>query len=211
MASDIVDWESAYRIRPYLEVDPHPEVLSLLSLLKTRQPCRVLDLGCGDGRHTVFFSRNNLKGVGLDYAYWGVKRTREWLLKEQIPFRLACGDMCSLPFPNCSFEAIISINVIHHNRLALIVKTFEEIYRTLVEGGIFFATLLKYRENIFAGQECEEIEPRTFVRGSGFFEEGLPHHAFLREELESLLAGYKDLHIDISSVNPHHFSVLATK
>lgn len=155
----ITDWNTAYRDRPYVKQDPHPGVVRLLETLKQAGATgRILDLGCGDGRHLVFLAKHGLAPIGLDKAFWGVRRAQELAARERLVFCLVCADMGSLPLQAAIFDTVISIQVIHHQRLDAIRKTIMEVRCLLRAGGLFYFTVPKYPPMGGKGMQYEEIE-----------------------------------------------------
>ena len=209
MAAEITDWNSVYRYLPYSENVPHREVVLLEDLFRANSLRRILDLGCGDGRHLVFLAQQGYAIYGLDIALWGVRRAREWLTRERLHAGVVCGDMVALPWPNRSLDAVFSIQVIYHAKLASIRRTLDEVHRILCDHGLFFATVLKYPPVGREMKEFEEIEPRTYLRMEGF-EKGLAHHFFTQGELEDVLHGFDLLRLQESS-DGKYFNVLAQK
>jgi SAM-dependent methyltransferase len=209
VAAEITDWNSVYRYLPYSENAPHREVVLLENRFCANGLRRILDLGCGDGRHLVFFAQRGYRAYGLDIAPWGVRRAKEWLTRERLEAGVVCGDMLALPWPDGALDAVFSIQVIYHGQLASIRRTLDEVYRILCDRGLFFATLLKYPPVGRRIQEFEEIEPRTYVRMEGF-EKGLSHHFFIQGELEDVLHSFDLLRLDESS-DGKYFNVLAQK
>ena len=207
--TEIFDWNSMYEIRPYFENEPQPEVVRLDGLFRGSDTRRILDLGCGDGRHVVHFAQQGYTVYGLDIAFWGVRRAQEWLVREKLEAELVCGNMAELPWSDKAVDAVVSTQVIYHNRLVGIRKTLSEVHRILREEGFFFATMLKYPPMGRWVGEFEEIETRTYVRKEGF-EKGLPHHFFTEGELRELLQGFEVLSFETASSNKY-YHVLAQR
>jgi ubiquinone/menaquinone biosynthesis C-methylase UbiE len=96
---------------------------------------KVLDVGTGKGRFAVALARQgvNLTSVdinpeeqhcaALEAIYAGVT--------EQIHF--VVGDAVALPWPKASFDAVVTLNAIHH--LADPCRAFSEMLRVLKPGG----------------------------------------------------------------------------
>jgi SAM-dependent methyltransferase len=65
---------------------------------------RVLDLGCGPGRHTAVLARRGARVVGLDLSRALLRAAREsgaeWLVR---------GDMRGLPFRDTAFDAVLNL------------------------------------------------------------------------------------------------------
>ena len=92
----------------------------------------LLDIGAGTGISTSFFK---VKAVALEPS--------EEMLK-QYDGEKAIGKAESIPFPDKSFNTIISITALHH---ADIEKAIKEIRRVSKEGCIYAFTILKKAKN----------------------------------------------------------------
>ena len=104
----ISGWEAAYRKRPTADREvPHKDAESIHKLFQKYQVQRILDLGCGDGRHLVFFSKLGYDMYGLDYAPMGIQLAEEWLSKEGLSAKLVCTDMTKIPWSDEFFDAVI--------------------------------------------------------------------------------------------------------
>jgi SAM-dependent methyltransferase len=120
---------------------------------------------------------------------------RQWLLEEGLTADLRIQDITrKLPYEAEFFDALISIQVIHHATVATIQKIIREIERVLKREGFIFITVPKLKNQ---GKEFEEIEPNTFIPKDGR-EKGLPHHYFTPEELRGFFENFHitDIHLD---------------
>ena len=107
---------------------------------------RVLDLGCGEGRHVIsVYLEQAVDAVGVDLSLADLVTTREKfdeLVGEQIPgksFGLSSANALALPFADNSFDKVICSEVLEHipdYRAAL-----REIDRVLKPGGLFCASV----------------------------------------------------------------------
>jgi tRNA (uracil-5-)-methyltransferase TRM9 len=86
----------------------------------------VLDSGCGNGRS---FIRPNV--VGLDYSHGLLLEARK-----RRSMGLVRGDVGSLPFPDSTFDIVLSIAVVHHlDSHGRRTGAMEEMKRVLKPGG----------------------------------------------------------------------------
>ena len=208
MIPETSDWNTAYKLSPYHEQKPHAAIIALDEYLRNNKVQRILDLGCGDGRHLVFLAHHGYNPYGLDNAPWGLLRAREWLTKEALPTNLVCGDMRKLPWLGEFFDGAIAIQVLHHNRIAAIHETLSEVRRVLRPDGILFATIAKYPPGQWKNGQYVDIEPHTFTPVEGF-EQGIPHHFFTEEELREALSHFNIL--DLYEDAPRHYRVLVQR
>lgn len=186
-------WEEIFRKGNKVFVEPHPDVIALTRHLAPGS--RVLDLGCGAGRHLIYLGKGGFQVYGVDSSSSALQLAREWLESENLTAALTRGDMRQLPYPENFFGAVISIQVIHHNRLADIRKTVHEVERVLVPQGLLLLTVPVSQAE--PSTRSEEIEPGTFLPLNGP-EKGLLHHYFSVAEFRATLADFEieDLHID---------------
>jgi SAM-dependent methyltransferase len=179
------DWNELFRDdRNVLEV-PDPLALELASTLAPRS--RVLDLGCGAGRHLGLLADMGHHPVGVDSAPEGLTRSRRRL--EEAGFRavLARADFRRpLPFPDAAFDAILTVKSINHAMPEEAALAFAEAIRVLRPGGRLVGSVIA-ASDVRCGDGVE-IAERTFVHDRPP-EEGVPHHYFTEAELRQRLAG----------------------
>lgn len=167
----------------------------IVHLLKDLEASTVLDLGSGSGRHVVYLAKNGFSVFGVDNSPEGMKLTRQWLADEGLEAKLRLQSITErLPYEDAFFDAVVSLQVIHHADVATIRVIVEEVSRVLKRGGFLFVTVPKLRNQ---GKTFEQLEPNTYIPLDGP-EKGLPHHYFTPEELREVFVGYEiaDIHLD---------------
>jgi len=181
-------WESIYKREGRVFTEPFPRFKGVAKIFAQHQCRRILDLGCGNGRHVVALIREGFNPIGLDISSCGLRLTCEWLEEEGLQASLVNADIRQfLPFESESFDGLLSTQVIHHAFLSEVRVTIAEIWRVLTNGGIAFITVAGRKDEDVA---YEEVEPGTYVPLDGI-EEGLPHHIFTEEELRSEFGGFQ--------------------
>ena len=198
MTDAIHGWEAAYRKRPSGECRPHQDAEFLDRFFREHAVSKILDLGCGDGRHLVYFAKRGYRMYGLDIAPTGIQLSEEWLSREGLSAELVTSDMTDIPWPDSLFDATICVQVINHHRIREIRQTIQEVYRTLRPGGHLFLTVSTTQPvRSAADSEIEEVEPNTYVWAEGH-ERGVPHHYFDMDELQKEFRVFRmlDLHRD---------------
>lgn len=168
-----------------------------LQLLRGRQ--RVLDLGCGDGLTTTLLAAKGFTVTGIDYSAVGLSKARERLEAKGLTAELTEGDIYEpLPFADNSFDAVVSYQVINHNRIDKIRELLRELDRVLAPRGLLSVKVADARTYTFVyydgvfldefGSVFTLIAPRTFLPIAGH-EKGVIHYDFNEElllaELES--------------------------
>lgn len=84
------------------------EVDFLIETLRLERGARILDVGCGVGRHSLELARRGYRVVGLDICSKFVKLAREAATREQLPAEFVAGDARHMRFAN-EFDAAICL------------------------------------------------------------------------------------------------------
>lgn len=100
-----------------------------------------LDLGCGRGRHSILFGKNNFNVHSFDISEEAIKSTKEWAESEGLTFDYKIGDMLELPYNDNSMDSILCRNVISHTDTEGIKKVISELRRVLKINGECYLTL----------------------------------------------------------------------
>ncbi len=154
---------------------------------------RILDAGCGNARHVVFFAEQGYDVYGLDIAKEAIEIATAWLHNKDLEAHLEVGDVKSLPFEDKFFDVVISCEVLDHVAFSEAKEAMQEIRRVSAKGAYLYVTLRSTRDSEFGrGQETEK---NTFILQEGY-EKGLIQHFFDLEEIGELLEGFRIFDIE---------------
>ena len=185
-------WDSIFKKKGKVFRAPHPDMKEVVKYLKEMNGTRVLDLGCGTGRHLVYFAVEGFEVYGLDAAPEGIKIAKQWLEERNLNGELVIHRMeAGFPYQDSFFDAIISIQAMHHNKFETIKFIVQEMERVIKPGGLIFITFPKL--DLFKKKnrwELKEIEKGTFIPLSGP-EKGLFHHYFTKDEIYEVFNGFE--------------------
>lgn len=193
MEDNTAGWEQAYR-HGFADVtpQPHEDVGWLDDAFTASGVASILDRGCGDGRHLAHFARQGCGLTGFDCSPAALRLAAERLGARHPGVRLVLGEMAALPFAECSFDAVISFQVLNHGRIADIRRAIAEIGWVLRPGGRLFAVVSIWDEpGPVAGVNGVEVEPATYLLPDDHREAGIPHHFFLEDELRGEFTGFE--------------------
>lgn len=116
-----------------------PEIISTkLSIDPALLPgagARVIDIGCGDGRHLRAAIDRDCTAIGVDYDAAALRETRRNLLTahgSQLTAQLLAADAAHLPFRDAAFDAAICTETLEH--LPDDAAAVREIARVLTSG-----------------------------------------------------------------------------
>ena len=99
----------------------------------------ILDAGCGTGAILQRLG-NPAKNVGVDLAPEAIAFCRQRGLNN-----VQQGDICALPFPDGSFDAVISSSVLYHEWVRDVGAAVREMGRVLRPGGLLLINVPAFR------------------------------------------------------------------
>ena len=137
-------------------------------VLDFSQDDKILDLCCGQGRHSLELSRRGFKIVeGLDRSRYLIRKAKEAAKKEKLLIKFREGDARKLPYPADSFEVVMIpgnsfgyFETINDDLMVL-----KEIFRILKPGGRLLIDIAdgEYLHKNFQSRSWEWIDKKYFV------------------------------------------------
>ncbi|HEY6805833.1 MAG TPA: class I SAM-dependent methyltransferase [Pyrinomonadaceae bacterium] len=157
---------------------------------------RVLDLGCGNGRHAMFFARQGIEAAGIDISDQAIAWADQWSKSEGLEIDFRVGDITNLPFEDGAFDAVVTHGVLDHVPMTVAEKAAREVHRVLSPQGLFYCDLRSSED--FEYGVGEELKKNEFIVTDGY-EKGLVQHFFSEEEIRNLFDGlfrilYSEIH-----------------
>ena len=161
---------------------------------------KILDLGCGSGRHVFFMTQEHIDAYGIDISLDGINHADKWLKENGLSATLRVSSVDSIPFENEFFDGIICYGVLYYLKMKEISKAIEEMRRVLKNGGkglLVVRTTSDYRYG-----RGEELEKNTFLINEedetkgAFNENGMVMHFFEKKELLQLFNSFKSCTIE---------------
>ncbi|MGH7409917.1 MAG: class I SAM-dependent methyltransferase [Candidatus Methylomirabilis sp.] len=140
---------------PWPSVNPTPAVARVARILGRRlRGGRALDLGCGEGRHTLLFARAGFSIVGLDYLPTPLKmvaaRARQARLAGRIT--LLIGDVLLPPIKPDTFDLLVDYGCFHHVKKADWPHYLDAVLALLKAGGYFHLSVFSTKFKHYPGE-----------------------------------------------------------
>lgn len=201
-----MEWNEMHKIKKFRPKYPSEQVVQYIFRNFRRDGTeKVLDMGCGAGRHTVFMADENIIPYGIDYSESGTFYTREALINKgytQYADNIKVADVTDLPFPDEFFDGLISYGVLYYLNIEAIRKAISEIRRVLSAGGAAFV-VVRSTDDYRAKYGLKTEEHNTLIINENdetkcaSNENGMLMHFFDRDELAELFSGFKNVKIDM--------------
>lgn len=199
-------WDEIHRNKKeMMEVDE--SIPEIVEIFKEKNVKRVLDLGCGSGRHTIHLAQQGFDVYGIDISTEGIKRVTQRLTQMGLHATITSGSIYrNLPYGSNFFDAIISVKVIHHGRIENIRKAIKEMERVLKPKGVIFLSVRKRaaRKTL----PYKQIAPRTYIKQEGI-EKDIVHYLFTKKLLKNEFENFRIHHLWVDSHN--YYCLLAEK
>lgn len=130
--------------------------LECFSSIDARENINVLDLGCGIGRHVLFFKEMGLAAYGLDISEHAILRAIELASSKGYTdgeniFR--CGDAKKLPYVDGFFSYAVSHGVLDSVTFQDSIDMINELFRVIEPLGLLY---------------CDFIAPKIIDGGDNF-------------------------------------------
>ena len=186
-------WESNFSNKPEMfGLNPSLSAKKALKLFQEKKIGKIVEIGAGLGRDTIFFAKNSIHTIALDYSPSGIKVINQKAKKDNLSNYISTKlfDVREkLPFENNSIEACYS-HMLYCMALTTsdLEKLNNEIYRILKPGGINIYTVRHTNDGDFQ---------KGIHRGEDLYEnDGFIVHYFSEEKVNSLLNGFKNISLE---------------
>jgi ubiquinone/menaquinone biosynthesis C-methylase UbiE len=167
-------WEESYKRKENFIFYPHEEIIRFFSKYivkreglidfvkkhRLNEMPKVLDLGCGVGRHIVFSHTMKTEAYGIDISEEAISIARSWASKEgleNVENRISIGDISQLPYENNFFDFVLSHGVLDSMSYSICSDAINQVARVLKKEGLLYCDLISgddsshYKE--YSGEE----------------------------------------------------------
>jgi ubiquinone/menaquinone biosynthesis C-methylase UbiE len=174
MSTKKYEWDKSYDNGDNFVFYPHEEVVRFTSkFIRKRigleefrdeasdvRGMRVLDLGCGIGRHVIYYHELGLEAYGIDLSNTAVNVALEWGRKSglfEVNQKIRQGDIRQLPWQDKFFRYAVSHGVLDSMPFEIAREACIELARVMSVGGLFYCDLISgddsQHSREFSGEE----------------------------------------------------------
>ena len=185
-------WEKTFSSKPEIfGLEPSKAAIKALNFFKEQNIKKIVELGAGLGRDSIFFAQNSIHVDALDYSSSAIKVIEQKIEKEKLSNYISTKVFDirdKLPFKDNSVEACFS-HMLYCMALTKsdLEKLNNEICRILKTNGI----------NIYTVRHIDDGDYKNGIhRREDLYEnDGFIVHFFSKDKLNSLLKGFQNLEI----------------
>jgi SAM-dependent methyltransferase len=106
-------WNLAYlRRTPWDVGGPRPELMRLVESDKL-EPCRAIDLGCGEGDNVIYLAQQGFDVVGVDISPRAIAKARRKAKAAEVSPTLLVGDVTNLTGIEGPFDLVVDNGCLH--------------------------------------------------------------------------------------------------
>ena len=136
------NWDSYWGEEKELEhwQKPADSIIEFVKACSSKKHPRVLDLGCGIGRHSLLFAKEGFEVTALDSSEQALGELKNKVEKLNLNIEIVKGNYLEPIFKSNSFDIILSYNVIYHGHREDFEKAINLCKKYLETDGILFFT-----------------------------------------------------------------------
>jgi tellurite methyltransferase len=190
MTTDV--WETYWNDQDNWEwwKKPAPEVLDLIRSLSPIERPKVLDLGCGLGRHAIAFALARFAVTATDASPAAIQHLNEWAHSLRLSIETEACEVLAETLTRETFDVVLSYNVIYHGSREQFAQAIQQVRRLLKPKGIFFFTCPSRQDGKYGLGQM--VAPHTY-RCTKSVTPGDIHYFADERDLVELLVGFRTL------------------
>ena len=167
---------------------------------------KVLDLGCGAGRHVYFMANENIDTYGTDISKDGIEYTKTILKQHGLDADLKVASVDNIPYKDNYFDGIICSGVLCYCDSNELKEAAKEIFRVLKPNGKVIINTRNTKDYRYG--KGKKIEKNTFIieeddkSKCAFNETDMKMHFVELEEVKELFNNFSGVTVD-ESIKTH--------
>lgn len=199
-------WDNVYKKNTsFFGVEPSNFASISYKRMKENNVKEILELGCGQGRDSLFFASKGMMVKTLDYSKVAIDDLTKQAMNKGLPMKaIVCDARSGMPFRDNEFDAVYSHMFFNmHFTRANLRFLFDEVKRVLKPDGMHLFSVRNDKDNLYAkGKQIAD----------GIYDiNGFQIRFFTKNDIEALLAGFKIEEISEGFEEPASLYLVTTK
>ncbi len=150
--------------------------------LRNKPSKSILDLGCGDGRDSIFFAKQGYEVTAVDVSPIALQILKKKIDEENIRnINVTEQDLLKIEFPENSFDIIYTHLSLHYFLDRQTTEVFKNLHKIINQSGFLFIKCKSIEDEEFG--KGKEVEKNVFMTEENylrhFFDEG-----YMKEKLQ---------------------------
>lgn len=137
----------------------YPSNKKIFDLANNWKPGKILDLGCGNGRHLIPFSKNRFNCYGIDFSKNMINNAKESFKKNKLKTVFKQAELTKIPFKDNYFDYIICLASFHSLNKKEQSTSLKEIKRVIKPNGKLFIAVWNKWQPRFIFKSKEQMIP----------------------------------------------------
>lgn len=134
-------WEQTHTDPRFLPRFPHEVVIQWTFRnfpMNKASSFKLLDVGCGAGRHALFWAKEGYNAFAVDYSSTGIAVVKERAAAQGLRLVTEVCSADNLLIPDNSIDGLLCFGVLYYLSYDLVEKALQEFHRVLKPGGKMF-------------------------------------------------------------------------
>jgi ubiquinone/menaquinone biosynthesis C-methylase UbiE len=215
-------WEDLHQNPRYQPKYPHETVVRwAFTKLNPGTGQKVLDVGCGTGRHAFMMASEGFEITATDISRSGISFTQNLAQKKGLTVDTRVAEIDKLDFNSESFDGILVFGVLYYVSFEKITKSINIMHRLLKPGGQIL--IITRSDQDWRANYGDWVAPSTYnlnkLQGTpAEAEQGMVQVFLTKFEVQELMQDFNDVQIDSIALTreggkytEHDWIITATK
>jgi len=171
------EWNKSYENKDNFVFYPHEEIIRFVSknirkqvgldmyedIHRATNVPRILDLGCGIGRHVIYCNSMGLDAYGVDLSTEAITFAADWATSsgmKNVNEKIKNGDIRNLCWDDGFFDYVVSHGVLDSMSYDIAKRACTEVARIIKPNGLFYCDVISGDDSAhcreFSGEEIVE-------------------------------------------------------
>jgi SAM-dependent methyltransferase len=137
-------WSTFFKNKGKFYILPHPDFSEVIKYFKEQEVYKVIDIGCGTGRHLIEMAEKGLDVTGIDFSPAAGQIAESWLNEQNLTGKVYVADFREelVSFQTDEFDAAVAIESLQYlDSTFQLEKIIAELNRIVKTDGFIFIVL----------------------------------------------------------------------